>query len=176
MNVLIVCTGNICRSPFAERLLAARLAESGVPATVASCGTDAVAGCKPVERTLQVARQQYHLDLADHRARQITAEMVDASDLLLAMTGEHVRLVVRRYPGAAAKTITMRAAAWRSGVLRRVALGGEQWIAQLVGGSGIGSPSDDVVDPYGGPLRLFRAVADDISVLVESLVSAWPRS
>ncbi len=173
-RVLVVCTANICRSPFAGRLLAKHLAATGIVAQVSSAGTRATVGCPADERTIQVAREWYNLDLADHRALRTTQEMIDAHDLVLAMAADHVHETVARFPNAASKTITMRAAATRSRLLHQVRLAEDQWVAQLVRGAGAGRPDDDVADPYGGSLKLFRAVADDIAQLVESLVASWP--
>ena len=74
-RVLMVCTGNICRSPRAEVLLAQRLRDRGLTAAVESAGIAAPVGrgAGPTARALMGAR---NLDLGAHRARQPTPEII----------------------------------------------------------------------------------------------------
>lgn len=92
-NILVVCTGNICRSPLAEALLRARLPECGVT----SAGVGALVG-RPVEAHAAAVAEAAGLDLSAHRARQITLEMATAQDLLLMMDAGHLAWVNQRYP------------------------------------------------------------------------------
>lgn len=97
-NVLVICLGNICRSPFAEHFLASRC-----PALVVrSCGFEAKDG-DPAEPTgIQVA-VEYGIDLSGHAARPMTSTDVDWADLILGMTGRHHRMLSARWPAATAK-------------------------------------------------------------------------
>jgi protein-tyrosine phosphatase len=98
-RVLIVCAGNICRSPMAEVLLARRLRDLGRAPLVESAGLSALAGwpADPIAQELMAARG---LDLSRHRARQLTAEQVHASDLVLTMEADQQRAVEDQVPGA----------------------------------------------------------------------------
>jgi protein-tyrosine phosphatase len=91
-RILMVCTGNICRSPMAEVLLARRLRDRGIPATVESAGIGALVGypADPLACELMTARG---LDLGSHRARQLTPEIIRAFDLILVMEERQQRAV-----------------------------------------------------------------------------------
>ena len=84
MRVLFVCTGNTCRSPFAE---AAARREGHVEAE--SAGLHAYAGDEPPDDALAVARE-FGLDLSSHRARRLTPDMLVRADVIVGMTATHV--------------------------------------------------------------------------------------
>ena len=84
MRILFVCTGNTCRSPFAE---AVARREGHVDAE--SAGLSAHAGDRPPEDTIVVARELGY-DLSSHRARPLTEEMLERADVVVGMTAAHV--------------------------------------------------------------------------------------
>lgn len=91
-RVLLVCTGNICRSPMAEALLAHRLSVLGVPATVESAGLAALVGRAADPEAVRLVRAR-GLDLTGHRARQLTPELIRAFELIIVMERAQQRLV-----------------------------------------------------------------------------------
>ncbi|MBO1755777.1 hypothetical protein [Allobranchiibius sp. CTAmp26] len=93
--VLIVCTGNVCRSPYIERLLRAEIGDLGV--TVTSAGTQALAG-EPMQDGSAELLSQAGVDAEGFVARQLTPAMVEGADLVLTATREHRRSVVRTAP------------------------------------------------------------------------------
>lgn len=94
-SVLIVCVGNICRSPMGEAVLRAR-----VPGLrVSSAGIAALAG-RPADPLAVAAMADRGIDLSGHRARQLTAQMVEESDLVLVMERAHVADVEALTPAA----------------------------------------------------------------------------
>jgi protein-tyrosine phosphatase len=102
-TVLAVCTGNICRSPALERLIAARM--PGVQAV--SAGTHAVSG-HPMTAEMADLVRRAGVDPDGHRARQLTAEAVREATLVLTMTREHRSAVVTLVPSAVRRTFTLR--------------------------------------------------------------------
>ena len=94
-NILIICTGNICRSPIGEGLLRSRLA--GVE--VASAGTSALVG-EPADGSAVVVAAEHGIDLSAHRAQQLTAALIRGADIVLTMEAAQKRAIVERYPYA----------------------------------------------------------------------------
>ena len=94
-NILVLCTGNICRSPLAEAILRARHVKPGVG--VLSAGTSALVGHPADPLAVEVARARGH-DLSRHAAQQASAPLVKSADLVLVMTRAHADWVHERYP------------------------------------------------------------------------------
>jgi protein-tyrosine phosphatase len=98
MNVLMVCLGNICRSPLAEGILAGHLARLGLPGRVDSAGLiDYHAGEPPDPRSVATARK-HGLDISGQRARMLAADDFENFDLILAMDLDVYDEVLRRTP------------------------------------------------------------------------------
>jgi len=95
----MVCTGNICRSPMAEALFAQRLEALGFSAAVESAGLAALIGrgADPMAQTLLGERG---LNLAQHRARQLTPELIRSFELILVMEAAQQRAVEAILPSA----------------------------------------------------------------------------
>ncbi|MFN2316960.1 MAG: low molecular weight protein arginine phosphatase [Gemmatimonadales bacterium] len=92
-HVLLVCTGNTCRSPLAAALLEQLLVQEGPGGiTVSSAGARAVDGDPASEGAYLVALEE-GLDLSAHRAALLRPEMVRSANLILAMSRSHVRRI-----------------------------------------------------------------------------------
>ena len=96
-HVLIVCTGNVCRSPYIERLLAHELAGTGI--TVSSAGTGALVG-DPVDASSASRISRAGGEADGFAARQVTRDIVASSDLVISATREHLSQVVPLHPRA----------------------------------------------------------------------------
>ncbi|WP_418286670.1 low molecular weight phosphotyrosine protein phosphatase [Halorubrum sp. DTA46] len=84
-NILCLCYGNICRSPLAERYLRNGLAERGIDGiSVDSAGLRTTAGRKSPSEAVQVA-DEWRVDLSDHRSKPVTADLIEASDVVFVM-------------------------------------------------------------------------------------------
>ncbi|MGY1842288.1 arsenate reductase/protein-tyrosine-phosphatase family protein [Modestobacter sp. SYSU DS0875] len=104
-RVLVVCTGNVCRSPAAERLLATRL-PAGAGVTVTSAGTSALVGRAidpPVAELLRLAGA----DPTGFAARQLQADQIRAADVVLVMERSHRAAVVGVEPTAVRRTFLL---------------------------------------------------------------------
>ena len=106
LAVLMVCTGNICRSPLAEQLLRAQAAAANLPITVTSAGTGAMVGR---EMTAQAAdlSAQYGALSTDHAPTQLTESIIAGADRILTATREHRAAVVSMSPKAIRRTFTL---------------------------------------------------------------------
>jgi L-threonylcarbamoyladenylate synthase len=109
--VVFVCTGNTCRSPLAEALCKARLAErigctaAELPAHgfhIVSAGLSAFSGGPAAEEAVEVARG-YGANLASHRSQPLTPELAARADYLVAMTSSHLQALTEYYGGLAAR-------------------------------------------------------------------------
>ena len=93
MRILMVCLGNICRSPLAEGILKDKVKKAGLAWEVDSAGIgDWHAGELPDKRSISTARQ-YAIDITDQRARQIRKEDLLHFDLILAMDDSNLRQI-----------------------------------------------------------------------------------
>ncbi|MBT2323194.1 low molecular weight phosphotyrosine protein phosphatase [Variovorax paradoxus] len=101
-NVLVVCIGNICRSPMAEGLMTTALPG----ALVSSAGLQALSGSRadPIACELMDERG---ISLEKHRARQLSLDMCQRADLILVMDREQRRTVQERYLFAAGKVFRL---------------------------------------------------------------------
>ena len=98
-SFLFVCLGNVCRSPFAERL--ARRQDAG--RHVISAGHYPVSGRRPPELAVDAA-QGFDVDLASHRSRVLSRGMVEEADAVFVFDRENYQAVISHHPGAAERT------------------------------------------------------------------------
>jgi protein-tyrosine phosphatase len=176
-RIVVICSANACRSPVVERLLHARLAEHGIDAVVRSAGT--IGGPTPVHRYTLRAAADVDIDLSDHRPRKLTPEILteDGAALVVTMTRQHRADVSAMQPAAAARTFTLPE-------LARIAQdhGADpmtrlftEWVSVLATTRGdpdssLGTESDDIADPYGGPRHGHAAMIEHTDRLVRSWV------
>lgn len=92
-RILVLCVGNICRSPMAEGLLRHALRDHDV----FSAGLGALAG-RPADPYGVALMREYGIDITRHRSRQLEGWMVGAADLVLVMDAEQKRYLEKRYP------------------------------------------------------------------------------
>ena len=105
-TVLMVCTGNICRSPLAEQLLRAQAAAANLPITVSSAGTGAMVGREMTAQAAELSTQYGALS-TDHAPTQLTESIIAGADLILTATREHRAAVVSMHPKAIRRTFTL---------------------------------------------------------------------
>jgi protein-tyrosine phosphatase len=111
-RILMVCTGNICRSPLMERLFVARLHDRLAPGEadrfrVSSSGTWAMTG-EPIAAEAAATLEDLGGDPSGFAARELDASELAGTDLILTATREHRARVVAAEPEVADRTVTAR--------------------------------------------------------------------
>ena len=96
MTILCVCTGNICRSPMMEYMLAAELPKHGIEATVCGAGTATMDDIPPTPHALTVM-SEIGVDMSEHLSRQVTQAIADEADVCVVMTTSHGVEMALRY-------------------------------------------------------------------------------
>lgn len=99
-HILIVCIGNICRSPIGEELLKQALPNK----QISSAGVGALVG-KPADSNSITVCKAHGYDLTGHVAQQLTSELVSKHDLILVMEKGHIDAVTKIAPAARGKTM-----------------------------------------------------------------------
>ncbi|MES1965252.1 low molecular weight phosphotyrosine protein phosphatase [Psychrobacter sp. AH5] len=98
-NILVVCVGNICRSPIAEAVLAQQYPNK----TIDSAGLSAVVGNGADPNALAVM-SELGIDMSDHIAKQIDEDLVSKADLILTMSTNQTKWIEDRWPHCRGKT------------------------------------------------------------------------
>lgn len=99
-SILVVCTGNICRSPIGERLLRKELPDKRID----SAGTGALVGQEADESAIKVS-EQHGISLEAHKARQFTSSLGRQYDLILVMEKSHIEQIGFLAPEVRGKTM-----------------------------------------------------------------------
>ena len=143
-SILVVCVGNICRSPVGERQLAALLAERRSDIVVSSAGIGALVG-EGADATASEVALGHGLSLDGHVARQFTRTLGAEQDLILVMEPGHRRVIARAAPDLSGRVILFdhwtggkgiedpyrRSREMHEAVFTRITTAAEGWAAKL---------------------------------------------
>jgi protein-tyrosine-phosphatase len=146
-RVIVVCTGNICRSPMAAGLLAHHLSgDPGSAIEVASAGTNALQGYPAQDHAIEIMAS-IGVDISGHRARQLTRKLALSADLILAMEMAHLWFIQR----------------WEEV---------QQEKLHLLLEFDPKAKSRQVADPYGGPLSGYQTCLETLRPAVAGIAHA----
>lgn len=141
--ILVVCKGNICRSPLAEAYLKHQIEKHGLPILIESAGLETTFG-KAAHPLAQVVGTQGGLLLTKHATQQLYKEQVDRADMILVMEWRQRSRLIKLYPQAKQKVFLLR-----------------QFYDQSV---------REVADPYSGTLEDFQTCFSMIKQACDVLV------
>jgi protein-tyrosine phosphatase len=185
-RILCVCTGNICRSPTAERLLRHQfdllLGADAAAFEVVSAGTGALVG-EPIEAHAAALLEAADVDTSAFTARMLAEAELKTADLVLAMTRQHRAMVATLLPATLPRLFTLREFARLASASAPALPPRERvtdWARALVPAAaakrglvrGERAEDDDVVDPYGGPASGYREPFDLIAAATETIARA----
>ena len=148
-QILLVCTGNICRSPMAECIMRQEFNQRGKEIEIQSAGTGAWDGASASEGAYLVSLEN-GLDLSQHRAALLTRDLVEQADLILTMARHH-RVRVEEL-GGGGKTFLLGEYAGEAGA------------------------DAEVSDPFGSDLPVYRDTFTEIQRLVRAAVDRFVNS
>ena len=168
-SILLVCTGNLCRSPAAELLLADRLGPAAHDYSIHSAGTKAVTG-SPIDPTMRELLGRRGIEATGSLACQVTVGMLESADLILTASTSHRAAVVRILPRAVRKTLTLKQLArYAPAILRfgggtRTGAERVEWILAAVPQARALVPmgDDSIADPLGKSRRHYRVAIDQL--------------
>ncbi len=103
-RLLMVCTGNICRSPMAEGLFKFALKDFNIQ--IQSAGLHALVD-KPAVTDAQIVSQQHGIDISAHRARQLSAKFISEAELILVMENWQKEETLNQYPESRGKVFLL---------------------------------------------------------------------
>ncbi|MDF8266448.1 arsenate reductase/protein-tyrosine-phosphatase family protein [Luteipulveratus flavus] len=178
-SILVVCTGNVCRSPYIEVVLRHHLAGTGIAVT--SAGSRALAG-SPADTETERALAEDGLTADGFVARQLHPDLVEAADLVITATREHRSAVAQLQPRAMRRAFALTdladllRVAVDTGQVRRE----DQAVAEVVAAATAcradvaprPAESADIVDPYRRGPAVFAQAADQVRSALPPVVTA----
>lgn len=179
-SILVVCTGNICRSPIAEGLLRAELARRFGQAAprVSSAGTAGWEGSPATPEGVDAAGE-LGVDISGHRGRKVRGEMTREADLIVCMAGGHRDRLVAGLPELAGRTFTLKELVRLLEPQPPASADASPWTmaprvarAHAMRQADPGAhPDEDVADPLGQPMEAYRAIAWELEEWISRLAT-----
>ncbi|GAB3067234.1 protein-tyrosine-phosphatase [Intrasporangium mesophilum] len=176
-RIMVVCTGNVCRSPYIERRLAQLLADTDV--LIESAGTRALVG-QDMQEGSHEALESVGADGSGFVSRQLTHAMLDDADLVITATQRHRRDVVSLNPRTLRRTFSLGELA---DLLRTAELapdGAEPWAATVAEAArqqrgqspALPAGESDITDPYGQGAEAYALMTHEVETYLLVVATA----
>jgi protein-tyrosine-phosphatase len=184
-HILLVCTGNTCRSPMAEAMLVDLARKAGKPLEVRSAGVAAMDGYPISPHAAETLRRR-NLPVPGP-SRTLSGKEIIWADVILTMTGSHKQVIVQRHPEAAGKTFTLKELALQGEAEMEAVTEAERLYSEWQLRQSMGQtlddgdrdklyelqrelPDFDISDPFGGPLAVYESCAEEIAAALRMVV------
>lgn len=144
-KIMFICTGNICRSAMAEKLLIRKVEDKKITDKIQtfSSGIYAYENDKSTYEAIKIMKDEYDIDLSNHRATPVRDSNIEEMDLILCMTQNHKNSLNLIYPNLQNKIFLIK---------------------EYIGLNG------DIADPYGGTLDTYSKCAKELESCIEMLL------
>lgn len=144
-KIMFICTGNICRSAMAEKMMAKKIKEQNKDIQVYSSGIYAEDGDISTENAVDIMKER-GIDLTQHRATNIANSKIKEMDLILCATVSHKYNVIQMYPELKEKVFTIK---------------------EYVDGP---SKDMDIKDPWGYDIVIYRNCAQELENYIDKII------
>jgi protein-tyrosine-phosphatase len=155
-TILLVCTGNTCRSAMAEGIFKKMLkerAEDNTRLNIISAGIFALSGISPTSEAISVMFEQ-GIDISQHHAQELQEELIKKADIILVMTNEHKEYIHKEFPFAQNKTF----------LLKKFTLNNKSESNQN------NEKNYEIIDPIGRKIEFYRIVARELKKNLEKIL------
>ena len=147
MNIMFICTGNICRSAMAEGYMKKKVEEEKLDINVCSSGIYGEEGMG-ASYLAKEAMEEYGVSLDSHIAKVTSKTNVEDMDLVLCATLGHKRILLQMYPNLSEKIYTIKEYAYGEDILDK-----------------------DISDPWGYDITVYRRCATELTNAIDKIIS-----
>ncbi|HHX01545.1 MAG TPA: low molecular weight protein arginine phosphatase [Firmicutes bacterium] len=159
-KILMVCTGNTCRSPMAAALLKKHAEQRRIAVEVDSAGLNAFEN-EPASTQAQTVMQDYGIDLSNHKAKRIDPQTLDQYDLVLTMAKNHKQQILNLRPDLENKVFLIKEFA------------AQKMQETNIRNENMNRADSDVSDPYGQAVATYQRTAAELLQAIEAILDAW---
>lgn len=164
-HILFICTGNTCRSPFAEamfrKMLREKYQERADNIEVLSAGTYAFPGVTPPPNAVRISRK-FGVDISSHKSRVVHLNLMETADQIFCMTSRHKSHLVSKFPWFEDKIFVLKK--YAEGIVEEKAT--PEHLSET-------DDSYDIEDPIGQGLEVYTDIFGQVQDCLEKVIHRW---